>query len=101
MIVRLQQLYMLYLNGLITQIYHFIKLIHNKSTLQNIKIDDVLLNTTLNGILICKECRRKIEITFYDINDEIMTTTRCGILICKYARDCWNDIIKYQIRPPR
>ena len=88
MIIRLQQLYMLYLNGLIAQIFHFIKFVHNKCTLQNIKIDDVLLNTTVNGILICKEFRRKIHITFYDFNDEPMTTTRCGILICKYAQDC-------------
>ena len=64
MIIRLQQLYMLYFNGLIAQIFHFLELIHNKNTLHKEKIDDVLLHTTMNGILIHKKMQEKFKSRF-------------------------------------
>ena len=64
MIIRLRQLYMLYFNGLIAQIFHFLELIHNKSTLHKEKIDDVLLHTTMNGILIDQKMQEKFKSRF-------------------------------------
>ena len=52
---------MLYFNGFIAQIFHFVELTYNKSTLHKKKIDDVLLHTTMNGILIYKKMQEKFK----------------------------------------